>query len=55
MELTDAGRTRLDQGAPFAIANNAAMSEKLTESEFADLKRLLGKLTQGERADLKRF
>jgi DNA-binding MarR family transcriptional regulator len=55
VELTEAGRARLEQGAPFAIANNAAMSEKLTESEFADLKRLLGKLTQGERADLKRF
>lgn len=53
VELTDHGRNRLELGAPFAVANNSAMSEKMTDGEAAELKRLLTKLIAGERADLK--
>lgn len=53
--LTQNGATRLQQGAPFAIANNLAMTEKLSDGEAEELKRLLGKLTEGERAALSKF
>lgn len=53
--LTDLGRTRIEQGAPFAIENNRLMRAKLTDEEHAELMRLLGKLTEGESADLSVF
>lgn len=48
--LTALGQTRLAEGTPLAIANNAAMSDRLSDAELAELKRLLDKLIEGQPA-----
>ncbi len=53
VELTDLGHTRIEHGTVMAMANNAAMRQKLDASEYETLLTLLGKLIEGETADLK--
>jgi len=53
--LTPLGQRRIIEGTVMAMANNAAMREKLTETEYDDLLALLMKLTKGEDANLTTF
>lgn len=53
--LTALGRRHLAEGTPHAVANNLAMTEKLSRDETAELKRLLDKVVEGEMMDLTTF
>ncbi len=48
VSLTDAGRSKIKDGTPFAQTNNDVMRAKLTDAEFDQLRRLLGKVIEGE-------
>lgn len=50
--LTTLGQSRIEEGTPFAISNNAAMRAKLTSRDHQTLLQLLGKLTEGEDTEL---
>ena len=50
--LTPLGRSRIEEGTPFALSNNEAMRAKLTSREHQALLQLLGKLTEGEDTEL---
>ena len=53
--LTTLGRRRIDEGTTMAMANNAAMRQKLSAEDYDKLLALLHQLTDGEVADLTTF
>lgn len=55
VRLTELGERCIEQGTPFATANNSAMRAKLTAKEHKVLQELLRKLNAGESAELSTF
>ncbi len=53
--LTPVGAEHLRKGTPLAEANNARMEARLSDTERADLDRLLRKVREGDPVQLDRF